>query len=137
MLSDHFSAIRLVHVTCVALSGGLFTFRGLLRIADAAPANHHALRVLSYVIDSLLLAAAVALMAILHQYPFDGAGGGWLTAKVLLLLGYIALGIIALRTARTRAGRVAALASALTIFGLIIGVAITRDPLGWLSLMRR
>jgi len=134
MLASHYAAIRLLHIGCVALSGGLFTIRGLALLGGASVANHWAVRISSYLIDTALLGAAILLMLILHQYPFVDA---WLTTKVLLLLLYIALGIIALRRARTRLGRGLALLAALLTFGFMIGVAITRHPAGWLMLLRR
>jgi uncharacterized membrane protein SirB2 len=132
-IASHYSDILFLHIGCVALSGTLFTLRGVLRVCDIAAANHNALRIASYVIDSILLSAAILLAAILGQYPFVN---GWLTTKVLLILVYVLLGSAALRGARTPAGRLVALVAALSVFALIIGVAITHDPLGWLSPMR-
>jgi uncharacterized membrane protein SirB2 len=133
MLSSHFREILLLHVGCVAFSGALFTARGVMRIADLPGANHWTLRWTSYAVDSGLLGAAVLLMLSVRQYPFVN---GWLTCKVLLLPLYIALGIVALKRARTRAGRSVACAAALLTFTWIVGVALARDPLGWLALMR-
>ncbi len=134
MLASHYADIRLVHIACVALSGTLFTFRGLLRIADSATANHRLLRVMSYLIDTALLVAAILLTLILRQYPFVES---WLTAKVLLLALYIGLGIITLKRAHTRGARTAALIASLVTFVAIIGVAIAHRPAGWLSLIQR
>ena len=61
MLESHYTDIRFLHVGCVAFSGALFTLLGLLRIADVVVANHIAVRVSSYVIDSTLLIAAILL----------------------------------------------------------------------------
>lgn len=119
-----------LHVSAVVLSGSLFTLRALLRIADHPLANHRGLRILSYVIDTMLLVAAVALTLTLHQYPFVN---GWLTTKVLLLIVYIALGTIALKRARSTAGRVLATLAALLVFAYIIGVAVHHRPAGWLG----
>ena len=132
-LASYYVEIRTLHVGCVALSGSLFAVRGAFRLAEVRAAHHRVLRVSSYVIDSVLLLAAVLLMLIVHQYPFQSA---WLTAKVLLLVLYITLGIVALRGARTRAGRMNAFAAALLTFAFIVGVAITHDPAGWLILLR-
>ncbi len=132
-LASHYSDILFLHIGCVVASGTLFTMRGLLRICGITAANHIALRVASYVIDSTLLGAAILLMAILRQYPF---ANGWLTAKVVLLLVYVLLGSVALKRARTPAGGLAALVAALSIFALIIGVAVAHDPLGWFRTMR-
>ncbi len=117
---------------CVALSGSLFTLRGVLRINGAVVANHLALRIASIVIDTVLLTAAVLLTLIVHQYPFLN---GWLTAKVLLLVLYVVLGSIALRRAKSRMGQIAAFGAALLTFAAIVGVAITHQPLGWLTLL--
>ena len=133
MLSAHFAEIRLLHIGCVVFSGTLFMIRGMMRIADLPGANHWTLRWTSYLIDTGLLGAAVLLTLILHRYPLVD---GWLTCKVLLLPVYIVLGIAALRGARTRAGRSAALVAALLTFGYIVGVALAHDPLGWLALLR-
>ena len=134
MLATHYADIRVIHVGSVALSGTLFTVRGLFRIGNSAVANHRLLRVSAYSIDTTLLASAILLTLILHQYPFVEP---WLTAKVLLLLLYIALGTVTLRRAHTRFGRIAALAGSLGTFIAIIGVAIAHDPAGWLKLIHR
>src|SRR5215467_431002 len=122
MLAAHYVQIRLLHVGCVALSGSLFTFRGLLRINRSPLADHRALRVTSYIIDTTLLVAAVLLTLIIHQYPLIN---GWLTAKVLLLLLYIGLGIVTLQGACATFPRSVALAGALLTYGAIIAVALT------------
>ncbi|TLY95009.1 MAG: hypothetical protein E6K36_04040 [Gammaproteobacteria bacterium] len=134
MLASQFAAIRLVHITCVAMSGSLFCLRGILRIASIPTAHHWLLRLASHVIDTALLLAAILLTLILHQYPFTDA---WLTTKVLLLVLYIVLGTIALKRARTVFGRVVAFVFALLTFAYIIGVAITHHPAGWLTLIWR
>ena len=121
MLAAHYAEIRTLHVTCAALSGTLFTFRGLLRIKRVPLANHRALRTASYVIDTMLLLAAVLLTLILHQYPFVD---GWLTAKALLLALYIGLGMLTLKWAQTTLGSALALLGALLAFGAIVAVAI-------------
>lgn len=133
MLESHYVQVLHVHVGCVALSGTLFGTRALLRIADHPLANHRVLRMLSYVIDSTLLGAAVLLTTIIHQYPVADA---WLTTKLVLLFVYIGLGTVALKRARSRTGRAASTVAALAVFGLIIGVALTHDPAGWLHFVR-
>jgi uncharacterized membrane protein SirB2 len=132
MLASYYLQILLLHVGCVALSGVLFAVRGVMRIGDLAGADHRSLRWTSYVVDSILLGAAVLLSVIVRQYPFVDA---WLTTKVLLLPVYIVLGTIALRRARTRAGRAIAFVAALLIFGYIVGVALAHDPAGWVAVL--
>ena len=134
VLTAHYQQILLLHIGSVTFSGSLFATRGILRLCNLPVANHRALRVLSYIVDTTLLVAAILLTLILHQYPFVNA---WLTTKLLLLVLYIALGTIALKRARTTVGRSVALVAALTTFVFIVGVAITHDPAGWLLLIRQ
>jgi uncharacterized membrane protein SirB2 len=133
-LSAHYADIRLFHISCVALSGALFLSRGSLRIAEMPLANHRALRVTSYVIDSALLTGGILLTMILHQYPFTDA---WLTAKVLLLVIYIVFGLCALKGAHRRRMRIMAYLAALATYAFIVGVAFTHRPAGWITLMNR
>jgi uncharacterized membrane protein SirB2 len=80
VFASHYGEIRFLHIGCVALSGGLFTIRGLLRIGDVPAANHSVLPFTSYVIDTALLSAAIALALILHRFPFTDA---WLARPSL------------------------------------------------------
>lgn len=126
---EYYAQIKLAHIACVFLSGSLFALRGVLMFAGAPCANHPFVCRLSYVIDTALLAAAVMLTVIIHQYPFDQP---WLTVKVLLLLLYIVLGSFALRRGRTRSSRTGFFAAALIVYAFIISVAVMHDPRGFL-----
>ncbi|HVJ73474.1 MAG TPA: SirB2 family protein, partial [Casimicrobiaceae bacterium] len=57
----------------------------------------------------------------------------WIGAKVVALVVYIALGMIALKRGRTFAVRAAAFFAALATFGYIVSVAITKSPWGALA----
>jgi uncharacterized membrane protein SirB2 len=127
---EFYPQIKLVHVTAVILSGGLFMLRGMLMLARSPLARHAALRWLSYAIDTTLLTAALMLVTILHQYPFVHA---WLTAKVLLLVVYIVLGTLALKRGRTRRVQVASYFAALFVFAFIVTIARAHDPWGILG----
>ncbi len=126
---EYYPAIRLFHISCVLLSGSLFFLRGCLMLGGSAHANHPLMRWLSYAIDSALLTAALMLVTLLHQYPFQLA---WLTVKVLLLVVYVLLGIMALRRARTYRGRAASFAAAVAVYLFIVSVARSHDSLGLL-----
>lgn len=120
-------AVKAVHVICVAVSYALFLARGVWMIRDSAMLERRWVRFVPHVNDSLLLAAAIALAWMLRQYPFVD---GWLTAKVVALMVYIALGMVALRPSRPKRIRVAAWLAAQAVFLYIVAVALTRDPLG-------
>jgi len=87
-------------------------------------------RVLPHVVDTGLLASAVAMAIMTRQYPLVA---GWLTVKVLALVCYIGLGMIALRFGRTRGERLTAWVGAQLVFFYIVAVALTHDPLPWRS----
>jgi uncharacterized membrane protein SirB2 len=129
---EFYPEIRFVHVAAVVASGALFALRGGLSFAGTGWGTAPALRYLSYAIDCTLLTAAFMLMTILGQYPLAQA---WLTAKIVLLMVYIALGYMALWKARTQKARVAYWIAALAVFALIVTVARTRNPLGFLGLL--
>ncbi|MGH8252745.1 MAG: SirB2 family protein [Steroidobacteraceae bacterium] len=131
-MGEYYLQIRFAHVLMVCCSGALFAVRGFAVIVGAAWPQHLALRWLSYTIDTCLLTAALMLVTILHQYPFVQP---WLTAKVLLLVVYIALGIHALRRARTRNARIAAYVAALLVFLFIASIAWRHDPRGVFALL--
>jgi uncharacterized membrane protein SirB2 len=109
-----------IHVACVILSIAGFVARGGLMLAGSPLLQARLVRVAPHVVDTLLLASAVWLAWVLQQYPFVH---GWLTAKVLGLLAYIALGSIALRRRQPLA-----LAGALLAAGYVVAVALTKDP---------
>lgn len=132
MIGELYQQIKWVHISCVVLSGGLFALRAVFAVTGSAYANHAMLRRLSYAIDTTLLAAALLLASIIHQWPFIQP---WLTMKVLLLLAYIALGLIALRLGKTRPVRLACSGAALIVYSFIISVALTHDSRGFLLFM--
>ena len=116
-----------VHVTCVIASAGLFAVRGVGVLCGARWPMVASLRYASYWIDTLLLAAAVTLASVSHQYPFVAP---WLTAKVFLLLIYVLCGWFALKRGRTWRVRLLCFLAALATLFMIVSIAMTHDPLG-------
>ena len=129
-MEAYYLEIRTIHIATATVSGAWFLLRSLaLNLAGASWPLARPARVMAYAVDTILLVAAIMLMAIMRQYPFVDA---WLTAKVLLLLLYIFLGYRALR-APGRAARIACLAGATATFLFIVTVARAHDPLGLLA----
>jgi uncharacterized membrane protein SirB2 len=83
-------------------------------------------KVLPHINDTVLLLSAVVLAVQMQQAPFIN---GWLTAKVLGLLVYIGLGMVALRFGKTKRVKTLAYLSAIAVFIYIVLVAITKNPL--------
>lgn len=118
-------AIKYLHVGCVVLSLAGFAARGALMLAGSPLLQARFVRVAPHIVDTILLASAGWLAWFLGQYPFVH---GWLTAKVLGLVAYIALGTLALKRGRTKRIRIAALLGAILSAGYVVAVALTRDP---------
>ena len=121
-----YALLKAVHVTCVGVTFALFVGRGVLMFTDSPLLGARLLRIAPHVIDTLLLASAIWMAVASRQYPFVE---GWLTAKVIALLAYIGLGSIALSHGRTKRVRTIAWLLALAVFGYIVSVALTRNPL--------
>ncbi len=121
-----YALVKNLHVGCVLLSGAGFALRGAWMLQGSPLLAQRWVRVLPHVIDTVLLASAIALALMLEQYPLMQ---GWLTAKLIGLVVYIALGTIALKRGRTRAVRLAAFGGALLVFAYIVAVALTKSVL--------
>lgn len=127
MFADYL-ALKTVHVSCAALSYMLFFVRGVWMIRGAALVQARWSRVVPHAIDTVLLASAIAMVVVSAQYPFVQP---WLTAKVLALVAYVGLGMLALHGSRTPRGRIPAWLAAQAVFVYIVAVAVTRDPAPW------
>lgn len=124
--------VKYVHVVSVALSLTGFFLRGILMMRDAPLLHARWVKVLPHINDTVLLVAALSLAAMSGQYPFVV---GWVTAKVLGVTAYIILGALALRDASTRRMRIVCWFASLAVFGWIVSVAMSRQPLGFLALV--
>jgi uncharacterized membrane protein SirB2 len=123
-------SVKYIHIGCAAVSASLFVLRGVWMLHASTLLQRRWVRIAPHVVDTLLLASAITLAVWSGQYPL---AQGWLTAKLFALLGYIALGTIALKRGRTRAVRAAAFVAALILFAYIVAVAVTRHALPWLA----
>jgi uncharacterized membrane protein SirB2 len=126
MLEMDYPLLKLTHVTCVVLSYAGFFLRGIWMIRDSRMLERRWVRVLPHVVDTVLLASAIALAVMLKQYPLAEP---WLTAKVAGLVLYIALGMVGLRYGATRRIRTGAWIAAQAVFLYIVAVALTRSVL--------
>lgn len=122
--------LKTIHVSCVVLTISLFLLRGFWMLQDPARLQQRWVRILPHVIDATLLTSALLLAWTVGQYPGQHA---WLTAKVSALLVYIGLGTVAIKRGKTKRTRVIAWLGAIMVFGYIVSVALTRQPLPWLG----
>ena len=128
MMLDY-ATIKTVHTGAAALSFSLFALRGTWMLRAPERLRQRWVRIVPHVIDTLLLASALWLA---WQIGAEGTRG-WLWAKVIALVAYIALGSLALKRGRTRNMRIAAFAAALVAFAYIVSVALTKSPLGFVG----
>jgi uncharacterized membrane protein SirB2 len=128
-----YAALKLTHQLTAMLSVSGFFVRGVGSFAGAAWARGRIARTLPHLVDTLLLASALAMAWMLQLHPLTT---GWLAAKIGGLLLYIVLGMLALRPGRPLPLRVASWVAALLCFGWIVSVALSKNPLGaaqWLA----
>lgn len=126
-------ALKVVHISAVTVSFCGFVARGIGVLRGAPWVRHRATRRAADLVDTVLLLSAIGMLAVIQVWPWELP---WLRAKIVGLVVYIALGIVALRP--TAAGsppkpmrvRVVFWLGAVLVFGYIVSVALTKSPWG-------
>ncbi|MCW5581636.1 MAG: SirB2 family protein [Luteimonas sp.] len=124
---EFYPQIKHAHIGLALLSGGLFALRGALLLGGLRWPNAAPVRYLSYTIDTALLTAAMMLLTIL---PGALYANGWLAVKIALIVGYVVLGVFALRRGRSRRARAICYVAALLVFAQVYCIARAHHPLG-------
>lgn len=119
-----YPVLRSLHIATVHLTLILFLLRGFWMLTESPRLNARWTRIVPHVNDTLLLSAAIAMLVVAGMNPIEQP---WLLAKILGLLAYIGLGTLALKRGISKAIRVKALIAALSMFGYILAVAITKQ----------
>lgn len=122
------ATLKLLHQASALLSITGFALRGGLMLVDSALLRQRWMRIWPHVIDTLLLVSGLWMAINLHLHPGNSP---WLGAKLIALLVYIGLGFVALRLGKTRRIRMLAFFAAMTCFGYMALVAITRSVTPW------
>ena len=123
-------AIKVVHQSAVALSLTGFFVRGVASLSGAQWVNCRLAKTLPHVIDSVLLLSGLTLAWMLQATPVNAP---WLVAKIIGLVAYVGLGVVALCPGYSAAIRVAAWVGALVSAAWIVSVAMTKNPFGFLG----
>lgn len=118
-----YTFIKIIHMSFAMISVLGFLVRGILKINESPLVEKKLVRVLPHVIDTVLLLSAITLVIMSGQYPWVAP---WVSAKIVGLVVYIGLGVVVMRTAKTRNARIAAFALALITAGYIFMVAGTK-----------
>ncbi len=120
-----YALLKMIHVGSVIVSYTLFFLRGVWLLQDSKNLRQRWVRILPHVVDTILLTSAVALAMAIQQNPLEHS---WLTAKVVGLLLYIVLGMMAMRLGKTRQTKIIAWVAAQCVFIYIVLVALTKSP---------
>ncbi len=123
--------IKHIHLLCVALSFGAYLLRGIWMLTNSPMMQRKLIAtVIPHAINGVLLLSAIAMMVMTSQYPFQQ---DWLTSKLLGLIAYIVLGVIALKTGKTRNVRLIAWLAGFAVFFFLASVGRTHNALGFLA----
>jgi uncharacterized membrane protein SirB2 len=121
-----YSLLKQLHLSTIGLTLALFALRGIWMMRQSPRLQARWVRIVPHMNDSLLLASGISLAVLTRQYPLVNS---WLTAKLFALILYIVLGTLALKRGRTQGQRITAWFAALLVFGYMLAVAITHNPL--------
>lgn len=121
-------ALKHVHIACVVISICGFVTRFVLTSRRSAWMRVAFVRVAPHAVDTALLAAAIGMLVAGRIDPLDQP---WLLAKLGGLIAYIVFGALALKRARTVAGRNAAFVAALLAFAYVVSAALSKSPWGF------
>jgi len=119
--------IKIIHVTCVWLSFSGFFIRGIWMLSGSPLLQQRWVKTAPHVIDTLLLISAIILAVQMRVSPLEQP---WLMAKIVALLVYIGVGMVALRFGRSKRIRVSAWLFGLATILYIMSVATSKSVLG-------
>ncbi|CAM3884304.1 MULTISPECIES: SirB2 family protein [Pseudoalteromonas] len=118
-------AVKHTHMAIAVLSIVLFYIRSFSRLGSGAIAKNKLVFIGSHATDTLLLISAISLMAIAKINPLEQM---WLLEKIVLVIAYIALGIIASKQQKTNV-KVLFLVATTVVIALIGKLAVTKTAL--------
>ncbi len=119
--------VKHIHLTFVALSALGFLLRGIWMIMDSPLLTAKLTKILPHVFDTLLLVSALTLAISLKLNPADHP---WLLAKIIGLVAYIGLGVVALKPKFPKPVRISAWIAAILCFWYIATAAISKSAAG-------
>ena len=122
------SSLKIVHIVCVYIAFFGFFLRGVLMIFNSPALEHKALKVITHLVDTVLIASAIALAVILSYNPLEQP---CLFTKITVLGLYIVLGLITFKLAQKIYIKVSAWLLGLASLGFMISVAVTKSPWGF------
>jgi len=125
MNDTYYSLIKIIHVSTVSFTGIYFIIRGLSQFSHYQWFRKRWARRVSQYNDTVLLFSGIGMAVMIGQYPFVNS---WLTAKLLLLIAYIILGMLAFHWLHSQKQKMIAWLAALLIYSYIVGIAVNKNP---------
>lgn|SRR5690554_4766176 len=125
-MTSLYPVLKSLHVATAVISVALFALRWLLTITGSEGWRRTPLRWLPHFNDTVLLAAAIALAVIAGWNPLAHY---WLSGKILLLVAYVLVGRVALKTGGSQGQKLLSGAAALLIVAAIFTLAMTKPAM--------
>ncbi|MCS3457451.1 putative membrane protein SirB2 [Aeromonas sp. BIGb0405] len=125
----YYPLLKHLHMTLAIVSILLFIYRWALAINESPRLQQRWLKIVPHLNDTLLLLAGIMLAVTLQMSP---GAQPWLLAKLIALVVYIGLGVMALKRPDRKQKVIAGIA-ALLVFNYIIGVAVSKSPWAWFA----
>ena len=120
-----YEIVKYFHVTAIILSISGFIARVILKLNNSPYQTRFWFKKLPHMVDTVLLASALTMVYLLNANPFTTF---WIAEKIIGLLIYILLGMVALRWGKTIAIRKTAAVMAVLVFSYIVYVAHYKTP---------
>lgn len=117
-----------LHMTLAFLTLFSFALRGIWMMRQSPLLHQRWVKIAPHIIDTLLLVTALILAGILRYNP---GAHPWLMAKIIALVVYIVLGVIAFRHPNAKV-RVASWCAAMITVIYIISAAFSKSAWGFL-----
>lgn len=123
--------LRQLHVFAAVVTIAGFVLRGYWMLTGSPKLEHRVTRIAPHFVDTIFLASGIGMLVAISLDPFSQS---WLVAKFTGLILYILLGTIAIRRGSSLQIRALAFVAALSAYGYVVGVAVSKSPASWLRL---
>lgn len=119
-----YEILKTIHVSCVIISGVLFSYRFVMLNLYPDRTLAKPLKVLPHVNDTVLLTAAIGMLIVVKINPLETP---WLLAKIVALLVYVVLGAICLRAKPGSPRQMMFFVAAAATFAYIVWIALSKQ----------
>ena len=122
--------LKNTHTLLAFVTISSFLLRGYWMYRESEMLSKKAVRIAPHVLDTVFLVSGIALVFMLSLPVMQSP---WLLAKLVGLVVYIGLGMVALRRGATIQVRLVAFVAAVASFAYIVGAAFAKSPASWLA----